>query len=332
MNSAETVDSLAYAKAIMNEEAAAVQTLARNLDNSFLHAIELIKEVSNGCGHVVVSGMGKAGFVGMKISATLASVGIPSFFLNPAEAAHGDLGRYTKHDLALIFSFSGETEEILRVLPLIKHLKCPIIAITASLESNLAKISDVVLPLGAVNEAGPLGLAPTTSTLMMMALGDALAMSIIRLKNFSKEEFAFFHSGGSLGRALKPVTAIMRTGDMHCIVSEKETARRVLQLMTETRGRPGEATIVDDNGKLVGVFTDGNFRRCLATQEDFLDRPISNVVTRNPKTVPLEAYASDALQLMSTYKIDQVLVMNADNTPAGLVDIQDLIEVKTMLT
>ena len=325
-------ETLDYAKNIMLEEAKAVEALANELTTSFSNAVDLISEVSSGCGHIIVSGMGKAGFVGMKISATLASVGIPSFFLNPAEAAHGDLGRYTKHDLALIFSFSGETEEVLRVLPLIRHLKCPIISVTASPESNLAKASDVVLTLGNVKEAGPLGLAPTTSTTMMLALGDALAMTLVKVKGFSKEEFAFFHSGGSLGRALKPVSAIMRCDDMHCVVNKSEITRHVLEMMTATKGRPGEATVVDDDGKLFGVFTDGNFRRCLTEKMDFLDKPISEVATRQPKTVKITDYASDALQLMGTYKIDQVIVINEENEPVGLIDIQDLIEVKSFVS
>ncbi|MGI6524390.1 MAG: KpsF/GutQ family sugar-phosphate isomerase [Bdellovibrionota bacterium] len=325
-------DCLEYARNLIAEEAAGVQKLSQQLDESFSHAVDLIAEVSNGHGHIVVSGMGKAGFIGMKISATLASVGIPSFFLNPAEAAHGDLGRYTKYDLALIISYSGETEEILRILPLIKRLKCPIVSITATTTSNLAKASDVVLALGNVSEAGPLGLAPTTSAMMMLALGDALAMTIVRGKKFSREEFAFFHSGGSLGKALKPITTIMRQGEMHCIVSETETARAVLEKMTETKGRPGAATVVDSAGKLSGVFTDGNFRRCLSKEVDFLDKPISKVATKDPKTITVDAYASDALQVMSSYKIDQVIVVDSENYPVGLVDIQDLIEVKTVVS
>ena len=322
-------DTLKFGKEIISDEAKALGELAERLDENFCHAIDLITEISKH-GHVVVSGMGKAGLVGMKISATLASVGVPSFFLNPAEAIHGDLGRYTKQDLALILSYSGETGEILRILPLLKRLKCPIISITANAESNLAQASDVTLQIGKVKETGPLALAPTTSTTMMLALGDALAMAMVKRSNFSREEFAFFHSGGSLGRALKPINMVMRTGDMQCIVPETMTAREVLERITATKGRPGAATVVDKDGKLSGFFTDGNFRRCLVEKRDFLEKPIGEVATRNPKTVNVNGSASDALQILATYKIDQVVVVDDAGYPVGLIDIQDLIEVQPL--
>ena len=324
-------EKLRYGKEIMCQEADSIRALAERLDDSFSHAIDLLLDMSSQ-GHVIVAGMGKAGFVGMKISATLASIGIPSFFLNPAEAVHGDLGRFTRQDLALMLSHSGETDEVLSILPLIRRVGCPIISITGSQKSTLARYSDVVLQLGEVHEAGPLGLAPTTSTSMMLVLGDALAMSVLRIKGFSREQYAFFHSGGALGRSLTPISAIMRKGDMHCVVEETMTAREVLQRISETKGRPGAATIVDGAGRLAGIFTDGNFRRCLLEQIDFLDLPVGRVATRSPKTITTDAIAAEALRVLSTHKIDQVIVVDADNRPVGLVDIQDLIEVQLLPT
>ena len=321
--------TLEYAKDILREEAAAVSLLSDRLDESFAHAVDLIRDMS-AQGHVIVTGMGKAGFVGMKVSATLASVGVPSFFLNPAEAVHGDLGRYTRQDLALMLSYSGETDEILRLLPLLRRLGCPIISITSKRDSTLARFSEVVIELGDMVEAGPLGLAPTTTTTAMLVLGDALAMSIVRLKGLSVEEFAFFHSGGSLGRSLTPVSDIMRKDDQHCVVSETTNAREVLDKITATKGRPGAATIVAQDGRLIGIFTDGDFRRCLTTEEHFLDQPISRFATRNPKTIHQDKTASEALRLLSSNKIDQVIVVDSENRPVGMVDIQDLIEVRLL--
>ncbi len=322
-------DKLQYAKEVLREEAEALNALVERLDENFSYAVDLILEMRSK-GHVVISGMGKAGFIGMKISATLASIGVPSFHLNPAEAVHGDLGRYTKHDLSIMLSYSGETDEVLRIVPLIKQVGCPIISMTGNENSTLARYSDVVLKLGPIVEAGPLGLAPTTSTTAMLALGDALAMSVLRLNGLSKEEFAFFHSGGSLGRSLMPVCRIMRTGDQHCIVDETVTAREVLHRITETKGRPGAATIVNAQGKLIGIFTDGDFRRCLMQRNDFLDLPISQVVSRNPKTIKPDAIAAEALRLLNTYHIDQVIVVDDSGRPVGLVDIQDLVEVRLL--
>ncbi|MCB0335567.1 MAG: SIS domain-containing protein, partial [Bdellovibrionales bacterium] len=204
-------------KQIMQSEAASIDEVAESLDASFSAAVELILARSKD-GHVIVSGMGKAGFVGMKISATLASTGIPSFFLHPAEAVHGDLGRYTENDTALLLSQSGSTDEVLRILPQIKKTGCSIIAITARSDSPLGTQSDVVIQMGAVKEAGPLGLAPTSSAAVMLAIGDALAMTILEVQGFTPEQFAQFHPAGNLGRSLVPVSEIMRTGKKLCIV------------------------------------------------------------------------------------------------------------------
>ena len=184
--------------------------------------------------------------------------------------------------------------------------------------------------MGALKEAGRLGLAPTTSTTAMLVLGDALAMCVVELKGFSREEFAFFHSGGSLGRSLTPVSQLMRQGEMHCIVEESATAREVLRCISATKGRPGAATIIDKDGRLLGIFTDGDFRRCLAEEIDFLELPIAKVATRTPKTIHQDEIAAEALRILSAHKIDQVIVVDSDRRPVGLIDIQDLIEVRLL--
>lgn len=315
---------ISYAKEILELEAAGILTLRENIGEDFCRAVNLILELPTH-GRIIVSGMGKAGFIAMKISATFASTGIPSFFLHPAEAAHGDLGRYARHDLALILSNSGETEEILRTLPHIKKMGCPVISLTSSSDSNLAKFSDVVLNIGKTPEAGPLGIAPTTSTAVMLALGDALAMTVLKMKKLSKEDLAFYHPGGSIGRALMQVKEVMRSGAEHCIVNEDTVTREVIRRITETKGRPGAASIVNQAGKLCGIFTDGDLRRCLAQNKDFLDLPISALMGKSPKVISANKLAQEVLNIMSSYKIDQVIVVDESGSPCGMVDIQDLV-------
>ena len=318
-------DILAYGKEILRLEADAVSQLSELVDQQFEEAVKKLLAL-NSDGRVVVSGMGKAGFIAQKISATLASVGIPSFFLHPAEAIHGDLGRYTDKDLTIILSNSGETPEVLRMLSQVKRLGCAIIAITGNVDSQLAKHSDVVLNIGKLDEVGPLGLAPTTSTTAMLALGDALAMTVLKCQNFSREKYAFFHPGGSLGRSLMLVNEVMRSGEEHCVVPEDMKTSEVVHKYTATPGRPGCATIVDSNGKLSGVFTDGNLRRCIDEGADFLEKPISEVMTRNPKSVKPEQLVQEAIHVLSEYKIDQVIVADDNQMPVGIIDIQDVIE------
>jgi len=324
----KNINRVAYAKTVLDLEAKAISALGNGLTEDFEHAVSLVLSMAD-TGHVIVSGMGKAGFIGMKISATLSSTGVPSFFLHPAEAVHGDLGRYKKTDLALILSNSGETEEIVRIIPQIKSIACPIVSITANKSSTLGKYSDITLEIGSIEEACPLGLAPTASTTAMLALGDALAMTILKEQNFSREQFARYHPGGNLGRSLMKVDEVMRRDHEHCLVPESMPARQVLQAITSTVGRPGACSIVDSEGKLVGIFTDGNLRRCLAQGADFLDVSISEVMTRNPRVIDSGKLAADALQLLSEYKIDQIIVVNSELKPIGMIDIQDLLSFKT---
>jgi arabinose-5-phosphate isomerase len=321
------VSSRLYAAQVLELEAAALRSLAKLLTKDFDRAVDLILGMSPE-GRVVVSGMGKAGFVAMKVSATLASTGVPSYFLHPAEAIHGDLGRYTKKDIALLLSNSGETQETVGILPHVRRIGCPVIAITRDGTSTLGKHCDALLALGSLDEAGPLGLAPTTSTTAMMALGDALAMAVLKRQKFSKEQFALYHPGGNLGRGLTLISEIMRRGEENCVVPQSMKAREVLHRITITKGRPGAASIIDRRGKLVGVFTDGNLRRCLERGNEFLDLPISAVMTPNPKTISLGKIVQEALRVMSEHKIDQLIVVDESCRPVGMIDIQDLVDLR----
>ena len=319
-----STDSPEYGRSIIREEIAALSQVAELLDERFSAAVDAILSQAPGS-RIVVSGMGKAGFVAMKLSATLSSIGFPSFFLHPADAVHGDLGRFTKNDIALLLSNSGETSEVTRLLPTLKQYGSCIISMTSSAASTLAQHSDIVLETGRFPEAGPLGLAPTTSTTVMMALGDALAMTLVHKRGFSREEFAAFHPGGDLGRSLMLVSEIMRGGDAHCVVNESIETKRALHTITETRGRPGAAAIVNNAGVLVGVFTDGDLRRCLAHDSNFLSKPIGEICSRAPISIGPAHLAQEASHLMQKHGIDQLLVVNELNIPVGIIDIQDLL-------
>lgn len=313
-----------YGRSVIKDEIAALNQVADLLDDSFGNAIETILSLPAGS-RIVVSGMGKAGFVAQKISATLSSIGFPSFYLHPAEAVHGDLGRFSSNDLALLLSNSGETTEVVRLLPTLKERGSHIISITSSRGSTLGKHSDIVIEMGHFPEAGPLGLAPTTSTTVMLALGDALSMTLVKRRGFTKEEFAAFHPGGNLGRSLMLVSDIMRTGDSCCVVHESVETKKALHLITETKGRPGAASIVDDAGVLVGVFTDGNLRRCLEHDTEFLNKPIGTLCSRSPITITPDKLAQEAARIIQEKKIDQLMVVDERNVPVGLIDIQDLL-------
>lgn len=313
---------ITYAKSILKEERDAIDTLSENLNDSFIHAVNLILGLQSH-GHVITSGIGKGGIIAQKISATFASIGIPSFFLHPAESVHGDIGRFTKLDVALILSNSGETEEVVRMLPSIKRIGCPIVSITATDKSTLASHSDVVIPIGITSEVGPLNMAPTTSTTVMLALGDALCMTILKEKGLTKEEYAFYHPGGSLGRALLTVKDVMRSGDELCLVKENTLCKDVLHKITETKGRPGAALIIDENLKLIGIFTDGDLRRCLEEGTSFLESPVTQYMGKSPKYITEEKLASEATLLLTEHRIDQLAVVNQNQEAIGLVDIQD---------
>lgn len=317
-----------YGRGILMHEATAISSLANDLNQDFGHAVNAILKISP-LGRLIVSGIGKTGFVAQKISATFASIGVPSFYMHPAEAVHGDLGRITDKDIALLLSNSGETPEVLQIVPGLKKLGCYIISLTSNASSLLAKRSNLTLTISKAAEAGPLGLAPTTSTTNMLALGDALAMTVSNLRPITREQFATFHPGGNLGRTLLPISDVMRRNEEVCILPENILGRDALQKITETKGRPGAAAIVSSDGKVSGVFTDGDLRRLLNKKVDFLNMPISEVMCRTPKTISASVLANDALKILSEYQIDQVFVVDDEGRPVGMVDIQDLVRWNT---
>ncbi len=313
--------SVEYGRQVLEVEEHAIRKVREALGSGFNDAVALLL----GCtGRVVVTGMGKAGIIATKISATLASTGTPSLYLHPADAYHGDIGRVVRNDVVLILSNSGETEEIVRLLPLIRKFGARIVAITGSGSSTLARHSDIVLCMGEIDEACPIGLAPTASTTAMLALGDALAMAVAKARNFTVEEYAAHHPGGSLGRRLIKVGEIMRSGDAITVVRQDGTVLDTLLKMNRTKGRPGAASVVDDAGRLAGIVTDGDLVRHMERGESFLSRPVSEVMGRQPKTIGLSRLATEALQILRDHKVDQLPVIDDERRPVGLVDIQDL--------
>jgi arabinose-5-phosphate isomerase len=315
---------LSYGRSIIRQEIDCLEAVATRLDERFTQAVQRLLKIEPGA-RIVVSGMGKAGFIGMKISATLASIGFPSFFLHPADAIHGDLGRLLKDDVVLLLSHSGETDEIVRLVPRVRQFGATIISITSSDTSCLGKHSDIVISTGRIPEAGPLGLAPTTSTTVMLAIGDALAMTLLKRRGISREEYAAFHPGGDLGRSLMQVSEIMRSGASLCVISEDTTSKLALKKITETEGRPGCAAIVNQGGKIVGVFTDGDLRRCLDREHDFLTMPIGKFCSRTPITIDSGRLAQDACRIIQERKVNSLFVIDPDGTPLGMIHIQDLL-------
>lgn len=307
---------------ILKLEAAAVLALADRIGPDFESAIDSIAQCR---GHLVVTGMGKAGLVGQKISATFASTGTPSIFLHPAEAYHGDLGRVLAADVVLALSNSGETEEVGRLLPSIRQIGARIIAITASKASTLGRNSDIVIELGRIEEACPLKLAPSATTTAILALGDALALCVLEARGFDQEQFSFYHPGGDLGRKLLKVSEVMRTGERNPIVREDTLITDAIA--TITRARAGAVTIVDSAGRLSGIFTDGDLRRTMSRDPKLLVSRIGDVMTRKPQTITADRLASEALKLLHDRKIDEIPVINEKGEPVGMLDVQDLLAV-----
>jgi arabinose-5-phosphate isomerase len=320
-------DLVDYAREVIRTEAEAVAQLAGRLNGAFARAAEMVLACP---GRVVVTGMGKPGFIAQKISATFASTGTPSLYLHPAEALHGDLGRLVPGDLVLALSNSGETDELVRLLPSIRRLGSPIIAITGGPRNSLADAADVVLEIGPVPEACPLGLAPTASTVALLAMGDALAMAVQHRRGFSPEQFASLHPGGALGRQFLRVSEVMRTGARNPTVRSDASLRETAAVMTRTEGRPGAASVVDPQGRLVGIFTDGDLRRLVQQGEVDFERPVSSVMGKTPRTVSPDDLAQNAADLMRATQVDQLPVVDAHRRPVGLLDVQDLLAARLL--
>ena len=310
------------AREVLRIEAEAIRRLIPRIGRSFEAAVDLLV----GCkGRVIVTGMGKAGIIGQKLSATLASTGTPSYWVHPAEATHGDMGRVARQDVIIALSNSGETEELTRLLPVIKRIGSRLIALTGNLRSTLAKHSDVALDVGVAKEACSLNLAPTASTTAMLAMGDALAVVVAERRGFRERDFALLHPGGQLGRRLLlRVSDLMRTGSAHPIV--REAARVKAVLLAVTRARAGSASIVDARGRLVGIFTDGDLRRHLNAPNHLTELHVRDVMTRHPKTITADRLAAEALRVLREHKIDELVVVDGRRKPVGLLDVQDLLK------
>ncbi|MFA4991656.1 MAG: KpsF/GutQ family sugar-phosphate isomerase [Candidatus Omnitrophota bacterium] len=309
------------AKEVLRIEAESIRRLAGRIGAHFEKAVEMIYSCK---GRVVVTGMGKAGIIGQKISATLASTGTPSLWLHSAEAIHGDLGRVRREDVVIVISNSGQTEEILDLVPLVKKIGTKLIAITGNKKSELAGNCDALLDVSIKEEACPLGLAPMASTTTMLAMGDALCAALMDKRRFKKSDFAFLHPGGSLGKQLLlKVEDIMRKGDLNPIVRESRKVKDVLLEITEKRA--GSATVVDKKGVMKGIFTDGDLRRHIEKDKSLLEREVRDVMTRAPKAIRKGCLAVEALRILQEYRIDEIPIVDEKGRAIGLLDVQDLL-------
>ncbi len=317
-------EHLQFAREVLETEADALESLSERIDDTFENVVDAILNCE---GRVVLSGIGKTGFIARKLSATFASTGTPSIFLHPAEASHGDLGRVTSSDLVLMLSNSGETRELIELIEPLRRIGCTIMAITSDRETTIGDLSDDTIEIGNMEEACPLGLAPSTSTTAMLAMGDAISLTTLENREFSREEYARFHPGGTLGRKMMKVHNIMRTGDHNPIVDERSTIQEALASITQARA--GAINVVGSDGRLSGIFTDGDLRRLSERGEDEIaSRTIKNVMTSNPITIHRDQLATEAGRIMEEKKVDELPVVNDDHEPVGMLDIQDLLEAR----
>ncbi len=323
------MDSLERARRVLSIEISELERLSLRLDGSFVAAVTILRETVEHRGKIVVLGVGKSGHIGEKIAATLTSTGAPAVVLDSLNALHGDLGVVSEGDVILTLSYSGETEELIRILPALARFDVRKIALTGNTTSTLAKASDVVLDVSVLQEACPHNLAPTSSTTTMLALGDALAMVLLEERGFTREDFARFHPAGQLGRSLLlKVSDIMRSGDQAAIVSATDTVVEVLKELTARRA--GAALVVDEAGRLQGIFTHGDFARYFPTDPQIGSRCVGEVMTVNPITICADKLAAEVLMVLEQHRIDDLVVTDADGKPLGVVDSQDLSRLKIL--
>ena len=318
--------ALTHAREVLEIEAKAISDLIARLDEGFTQTVDLILKSR---GRVVVSGMGKSGHIARKIASTLASTGTPALFVHPAEASHGDLGMVTREDVFIALSNSGESEELLTIIPLLKRQGAKLVAMTGNPGSTLAREADVHLYAGAEKEACPLNLAPTASTTAALALGDALAVALMQEKGFTRNEFAASHPGGTLGRKLLThVRDAMRAGENAPRVAHTATA--IQGMLEVTRGRMGMTAVLDDAGRVIGIFTDGDLRRALEKGADLNSSRITDVMTHGPRTIGPEKLAAEAVEIMERFKINQLLVVDAEQKLLGALNMHDLFRAKVI--
>jgi len=319
----DTDDTVAYGRQVLEAELNAIRDMLPLIDERFGQAVTRVLECK---GRLVVTGVGKSGLIGQKISATLASTGTPSLFLHSGEAVHGDMGRVLPEDVVLALSYSGSTE-VMRLVPIIKKLGAGLVAITSTAETPLGKAADICLPIGKIEEACPIGMAPTSSTTAMLALGDALAMTVAHKKHFTREEFALFHSGGALGRAMVTVGEVMRTMEfVPDVVPDTPVRQAMAHREMTAHARSGAVIVMGEGGKLIGIFTDGDLRRTLLVDPGLLDRPIRDVMTENPKVAKQGELLADTFRRMKEHKIDEIPVVDDAGIAIGMLDVQDLVE------
>jgi arabinose-5-phosphate isomerase len=320
---------LARARDVFEVELAGLKAVRARLDGSFDDAVDRMVEALRRRAKIVVVGIGKSGNIGGKIAATLTSTGATSVVLNSVDALHGDLGIVNDGDVILALSYSGESEELIHLLPSLKRFPVKIISLTGNAKSTVARRSDVVLNVQVPKEACPFNLAPTASTTAMLVMGDALAMAILQARGFKQSDFARYHPAGAIGRSLLlQVRDIMRTDSRNAVAEQSISVKEALLVMT--RAKAGSVSVVDRRGKLVGVFTDGDLRRHMANDAEVLTRPLAKVMTRDPICVREDALAAEALRIFNERNIDDLVAINAKHEPVGLVDLQDLPKLKIM--
>ncbi len=320
---------LEYARRVIEAEADAIVSIMPVVDESFARACEVIHGCTGSC---IVSGIGKAGIIGQKISATLASTGTPSHFLHPAEAVHGDLGRLRENDVVIVISYGGETDEVTRLINLVKQLGITLISITGDSDSTLGKHSDVILCMGQMSEACPLGVAPSVSTTCMLAVGDALALTIMKAREFSVEDYVRFHPGGSLGAKLMTVDQSMmfKPGEKLPLVEISDTIKQLLE-KTDDLKRHGAVMVVDKDGTLAGIVTDADLRRLVTKHgREAFDFKAADVMTADCKRIRADALAAEATAIFHKFRIDELPVVDANNRPVGLIDVQDIVTIKVV--
>lgn len=311
---------LEFARKVLETEADAIRSAISRLNDNFIKAVSAIMACK---GRVVVTGIGKSGIIGKKIVATLSSTGTPSLFLHPAEAFHGDLGMITKGDVVIMLSFSGETEEILKLLPLLKRLEVMIISIVGAPESRLARASHLILDIGVNHEACPLNLAPSASTTATLALGDALALTVLKERGLEAEDFARFHPGGHLGKRLLKVKELMKSGAELPVITEGSLMKETI-LEISSKGL-GVTLVVNDYGFLTGIITDGDLRRAMLRDREMLEKESYLFMTKNPKTIREDELVLRGVSLMEQFTITALAVIDQDQKPVGILKIQDII-------
>lgn len=337
LQTAELTDERAFLAAVLRDEAAAVAQLADRVGPEFHQALDIIEHCTKAGGTVLVSGLGKSGLVGAKISATLASLGIPSHSVHPAEAAHGDLGRFRSTDAVLALSYSGETDEVVNLCAILRQDNIPVIAITRGengdhIPSSLERLATVTLAIGEMDEAGDGHYAaPTCSTAATLAIGDAIALAAARRRQFTNEDFAKRHPGGSLGGLLRPITEVLRfrADDNLPTIADDVTVSQALDRAAQIGRRPGAILLVEPKtGTLTGIFTDGDLRRLVLRDTKDLDRPVRDVMTKSPHTLSSAALVKDAVKMVREFRQDEIPVVDDQGRPVGILDVQDLIAMK----